>query len=169
MLPLDYSFLLSGARCPRSTHATIEQRRGTNGPVIWMASEVLRELEELLPETLIVLTLRDDYLAFCSWSRPSSRERRIALIGRYIRSRKSHAPRLRSLKVRLTSAKECLRDAVQKLTLSVDEHEGKTEMLRGTKSETYCWYFETARALSDRPDLGQRIDSMQLSKVTSRS
>ncbi|CAO2648371.1 Nn.00g076380.m01.CDS01 [Neocucurbitaria sp. VM-36] len=118
------------------------------------------KIEELLPANITELTLRDDFVPYCYWSRPSSRERRIARIGRYIGDRETHAPKLSVLKVRLTSGKECLRDAVQEMRLCTDQKGVQTTLIHGTKSETYCWRFEKAKGVASRPALGERVDSV---------
>ncbi|KAJ4369854.1 hypothetical protein N0V83_005618 [Neocucurbitaria cava] len=118
------------------------------------------KLEQLLSPHITELTLRDDLVPYCYWSRPSSRERRIARIGRYIADRATHAPKLRMLKVRLTGGKECLRDAVQELSMRTDDKDVQSMIVRGTKSETYCWRFEKAKAVASRPELGERVDSV---------
>ena len=125
----------------------------------WLPRTSVR-LEEVLPPNLTELTLRDDFVPYCYWSRSSSRERRIARIRKYIRERNRHAPNMRILKVRLTSAKECLQAAVQDMGVSTDEKGVQTTVLRGTKSETHCWRFEKVTVKSGRPDLGARVDSV---------
>lgn len=120
----------------------------------------LAKLEDVLPLSITDLTLRDDFVPFCYWSRPSSRERRIARIGKYIRDRNSHAPHLATLRVRLTSAKACLQDAVRDLSLSTSGTGLETMVLRGKKSETYCWQFEQKEVRPSRPELGERADSV---------
>ncbi|KAF1844783.1 uncharacterized protein K460DRAFT_365748 [Cucurbitaria berberidis CBS 394.84] len=118
------------------------------------------KLEEVLPPSITELTLRDDFVPYCYWSRPSSRDRRIARIRKFVRERDIHAPKLRLLKVRLTSAKECLQDAVRDLSLATSDRGIQTAVLHGAKSETYCWRFEQVKREAGRPELGVRVDSL---------
>ncbi|KAH7392929.1 hypothetical protein BKA66DRAFT_316434 [Pyrenochaeta sp. MPI-SDFR-AT-0127] len=117
-------------------------------------------LEEVLPLNLTDITFRDDFVPFCYWSRPSSRERRIGQIGKYIKNRASQAPHLATLKVRLINAKESLKDAVRDLSSSTREEGLEAMVLQGKKSETYCWQFEHAKVKSSRPGLESRADSV---------
>ncbi|OAL55432.1 hypothetical protein IQ07DRAFT_167019 [Pyrenochaeta sp. DS3sAY3a] len=120
----------------------------------------MAKLDELLPRKITDLTLRDDLVPYCYWSRPSSRGRRIARIGTYLKDRAVHAPYLNTLKVRLINAKEQLRESVQELSLSAFENGITTRVLRGAKSETYYWRLEGKRIEPRRPELGTRVDSV---------
>ncbi|KAL6708376.1 hypothetical protein ACN47E_003300 [Coniothyrium glycines] len=125
----------------------------------WLPRSYAR-LEELLPMNIVELTLRDDFLPFCYWSRPSSRERRISRITKYVKDHDTCAPQLETLKVRLTGSKVSLRDAVRSLNDAIDDATAEHEVVLGRKSETYCWTFPTARATPKRLALAERVDSM---------
>ena len=118
-------------------------------------------LEQLLPPSMTELTLRDDFFLFYPWYKMASRERRIARIGKYLRGRMVHAPYLRVLNVRLTSAKEELRGIMQDLQASSEHTAVETTKIPGTKSETWCWHLDLAKVnAGGRPELGPRVDSV---------
>jgi hypothetical protein len=104
------------------------------------------KLEEVLPHGLTDLVLRDDLVRYCPWVAPSNAQKKVLRIAEYIQGRAFHATQLTALKVRLTSAKCSLRDAVRALNTATTGKGSETSVLRGKKSETYAWRFEKARA-----------------------
>lgn len=100
------------------------------------------KLEEVLPHGLVDLVLRDDLVRYCPWVAPSNAEKKVLRIAEYIQARSFHATHLRSLKVRLTSAKRSLVHSVGALNIATTGRGSKTSLTRGKKSETYGWQFE---------------------------
>ncbi|KAJ4343100.1 hypothetical protein N0V95_006770 [Ascochyta clinopodiicola] len=109
------------------------------------------KLEEVLPHGLAELTLRDDLVRYCPWVAPVNAERKVGRIAEYIQGRAFHATRLESLRVRLTSAKRSLGQAVGALSLSTTGRGSCTSLVRGKKSETYGWRFEKVGSATTSP------------------
>lgn len=109
-------------------------------------------LEEVLPLGLADLVLRDDLVRYCPWVAPSNAEKKVLRIGSYIQDRAVHARRLQRLRVRLTSAKCSLMHAVGALNISTTASGVRTSLVRGKKSETYGWRFDTEGRDSERFD-----------------
>lgn len=109
------------------------------------------KLEEVLPHGIEDLTLRDDLVCYCPWVAPSNAEKKVMRIAEYIQGRTFHATHLKSLKVRLTSAKRSLVHSVGALNISTTARGSNTSLTRGKKSETYCWQFENVDSIAKYP------------------
>lgn len=104
------------------------------------------KLEEVLPQGLSDLTLRDDLVRYCPWVAPLNAETKVVRIAEYIQGRALHAAHLESLRVRLTSAKRSLAHSIGALSVSTCGRGSSTGLVRGKKSVTYAWRFERAHA-----------------------
>jgi hypothetical protein len=102
------------------------------------------KLDEVLPQGIVDLTLRDDLVRYCPWVAPSNASKKVLRIAEYIQARAFHAPHLQSLRVRLTSAKRSLVHAVGALNIATTARGSRTSLARGKKSETYGWRFDKA-------------------------
>ncbi|KAF1926674.1 uncharacterized protein M421DRAFT_6934 [Didymella exigua CBS 183.55] len=99
-------------------------------------------LDEVLPHGIIHVTLRDDLVRYCPWVAPPHAAKKVSRIAAYIQDRAFHASHLRSLSVRLTSAKRSLAHAVAALNHATAGGGCTTRLARGRKSETYGWRFD---------------------------
>lgn len=117
------------------------------------------QLADVLPHSVSAITFRDDLVPYCPWLVRGSRgSSRIGRVGRYVLSQQHLAPELQTLKIRLTSAKDHLRNAVTNLQLLTDTKDIKTSITLGTKSETYTWKFKDIDAHTGQPRDDERAD-----------
>ncbi|KAF2463660.1 uncharacterized protein BDR25DRAFT_107674 [Lindgomyces ingoldianus] len=101
-------------------------------------------LEEVLPSGIQELTLRDDFVKYCPWAVGLNCNKKIRIIGEYIKDRNVHAPKLKTFKIKLVSSRnnDWLYEAVVELRAAIGgEGISSYRFLKEDEMEMACWHF----------------------------
>jgi hypothetical protein len=101
--------------------------------------------EEVLPHGIEQLTLRDDFVYFCPWGLECSAFKKTGLIGDYIAARKTHAPQLHTLKIRLRKSRNSmfLDDAIADMNAPLFGDDVSHHVAHESSAEIHTWHFRT--------------------------
>ncbi|KAF2878333.1 hypothetical protein BDV95DRAFT_589280 [Massariosphaeria phaeospora] len=101
-------------------------------------------LDEVLPEHIEDVTLRDDFVRYSPWTLDVNCGQKMGRIEEYVGGRTVHASKLRTLKIKLTAAKKdhWLLEAVKDLRALIGEKGVQHWVSNELVKENYCWQFE---------------------------